>query len=180
VGASGWQYFTPYREDVAVALEELRQKVFREKSYGDPVLKTDFLEQLKANLSPEELKAFEAQFAQHAELLQGMQEQLEGMQGQQADAETIDELLEMCAESGTHSILDIMQGLSDGPEFGTAFPMPDDVKRGLYGTATPTHDQVEAKMHERADELERWSCWYVIVYKDGRPDEIYFEGCSGD
>jgi hypothetical protein len=173
VGASGWQYFTPYREDVAVALEDLRQRVFREKSYGDPVLKTDFLEQLKANLPPEQLKAFEAQFAQHAELLKGMQ-------GQQAEAETIDELLEMCAESGTHSILDIMQGISDGPGFGTAFPMPDDVKRDLYGTTTPTHEQIEAKIHERADELDRWSCWYVTVYKDGKPNEIYFEGCSGD
>jgi hypothetical protein len=173
VGASGWQYFTPYREDVAVALEELRQKVFREKSYGNPMFKADFLDQLKASMPPDQLKAFEAQFAQHTELIKGMQVP-------QAEAETIDELLEMCAEDGTHSILDIMQGVSEGPEFGTAFPMPDAVKRDLYGTTTPTREQVDAKMHERADDLERWSCWYVIVSKNGKPDEIYFEGCSGD
>jgi hypothetical protein len=27
---------------------------------------------------------------------------------------------------------------------------------------------------------DRWEGIYIIVYKDGQPDEIYFEGCSGD
>lgn len=33
MGASGWNYYVPYQEDLAVALEQLRQRVFQEGEY---------------------------------------------------------------------------------------------------------------------------------------------------
>jgi len=170
MGASGWHYFTPYRVDVAEALETRRQDVFRRKDYGDPVLRMKIAPGDLPRLPP----AREA-FEQLASL-----QSAGGFDGV-PEADSIDELLEQCAEQGTHSILDIAGGLSDGPDFGTAFPMPGHVMLDLYGTNRPTREQVEAKIHERGDELDRWQCWYVIVHDTaGRPSEIYFEGCSGD
>jgi hypothetical protein len=33
MGSSGWSYFTPYQEDIAQALQELRQRVFEAGEY---------------------------------------------------------------------------------------------------------------------------------------------------
>ena len=171
MGASGWHYFTPYREDVGAALEALRQDVFRRKDYGDPALNMKVSPADLARLPPAAREAFENL----------MRLQVAGGFDGAPEADSIDELLEQCAEEGTHSILDISGGLSVGPDFGTAFPMPDDVKLDLYGTTRPTRPQVEARIHERGDDLGRWQCWYVIVHDAaGNPTEIYFEGCSGD
>jgi hypothetical protein len=177
MGASGWNYFTPYRDDVGQALQELRERVFREKAYGDPALSDmPFPPAALAALPPEQRAAFEAMLAERNKLL----EPLRALEAQRPEPRTIEELLEQQAESGTHSILDITEGLSDGPDFGTAFPMPQDMLRELFGTLQPTHEQVEAKAMERSEDLDRWQCWYVVVYRDGAPSEMYFEGCSGD
>ncbi len=33
MGSSGWSYYTPYKEDIAEALQDLRQRVFEEGEY---------------------------------------------------------------------------------------------------------------------------------------------------
>jgi hypothetical protein len=93
--------------------------------------------------------------------------------------ETIEELLEMVAEDGTHSILDIEQ---TGPrrEFGVAAPMPAARMRRFFGSEQPTRDQVEANWGDASEELDRWQAYYVTIYRDGKPDEYAFIGCSGD
>jgi hypothetical protein len=93
--------------------------------------------------------------------------------------ETIEELLEMVAEDGTHSVLDIEQ---TGPSrtFGIAAPMPARRISHLFGTEQPTHEQVEEKWGDASEELDRWQAYYVTVYRDGRPHEYAFIGCSGD
>ena len=94
---------------------------------------------------------------------------------------SIEELLEAAAESGTHSILDI-QHTASGADFGVAWPAPGDVVRQVYGTERPSRVQVEVREGRisEAMELERWQAVYVLVYDQGRPAEIYFEGASGD
>lgn len=93
--------------------------------------------------------------------------------------ETIDELLEMVAEDGTHSVLDIQQ---TGPEleFGIAAPMPSRRIAQFFGTEQPTHGQVEGSWADAAEGLDRWQAYYVTVYRDGQPHEYAFIGCSGD
>jgi hypothetical protein len=39
---------------------------------------------------------------------------------------------------------------------------------------------VESVPSDIGENLERWQAVYFIVYKDGQPHEIRFEGCSGD
>jgi hypothetical protein len=93
--------------------------------------------------------------------------------------ETIEELLEMVAEDGTHSVLDIEH---TGPrrEFGVAAPMPARRIREFFGSEQPTHEQVEQMWGDVSDELDRWQAYYVTVFKDGKPHEYAFIGCSGD
>lgn len=93
--------------------------------------------------------------------------------------ETIDELLEMVAEDGTHSILDIERTASR-KEFGAAIPLPDRDAKRHFGTERPDHDQVESNWAAVAENLERWEAHYVAVWKDGEPHEYAFIGCSGD
>jgi len=93
---------------------------------------------------------------------------------------SIKALLKQRGGEGTHSILDITEGISPTRKFASAFPMPDDIKLKEFGTLQPTREQVEAADMLSAEDLDRWECWYAIVYKDGQPSEIYFEGCSGD
>lgn len=93
--------------------------------------------------------------------------------------ETIDELLEMVAEDGTHSVLDIQQ---TGPEreFGIASPMPAKTIEELFGSNRPTHEKVEELWLDAAEGLDRWQAYYLTVYRDGQPHEYAFIGCSGD
>jgi hypothetical protein len=169
MGASGWHYFTPFQEDIGQALEDLRQRVFESGEYGK-----------RRDVSRMSVKNLAAQPPATRLAYLKSQEALEAGSAHLPEPQTIEEALEQAAESGTHSILDVSEGLSDGPDFGTAFPMPDHVKLDLYGAIRPTGEQVEAKLMEPSDELGRGQCWYVIVYKDGVPSEIYFAGCSGD
>ncbi|QDT26908.1 hypothetical protein Enr10x_22200 [Gimesia panareensis] len=95
--------------------------------------------------------------------------------------QTIDELLEQCAEAGTHSLLDI-DHLSPTPEPGAATPLSEEDLQTLFGTTTPTKSQVEAvvaegKLHERC---ARWQAVYFAVYEEGEPVELVFVGVSGD
>lgn len=55
----------------------------------------------------------------------------------------------------------------------------------IFGTDQPTHKMVE-KWSTRIDPptakplYERWEGIYILIYKDHKPVEIYFEGTSGD
>jgi hypothetical protein len=43
MGASGWWYFTPYRDDPKEALRELQDRVFAARDYGNPLFKGTFI-----------------------------------------------------------------------------------------------------------------------------------------
>jgi hypothetical protein len=92
---------------------------------------------------------------------------------------SIEALLEQCAEEGTHSILDIDR-ISEAPDFGAAAPMPGSMVTELYGTSKPSRADIETRHGAATEEMARWQAYYTLVYKDGQPVEIYFEGVSGD
>ena len=99
--------------------------------------------------------------------------------GPGGEPQTIEELLEMVAEDGTHSILDI-EHVGPRLDFGVAAPLPASRVARVFGSPQPTHDQVEANWGAIADGLERWQAYYLTVYRDGQPAEYAFIGCSGD
>ena len=198
MGATTWNYFTPYDDDAGAALQRLREQVFREGRYE------------RFTLPPEELESFQekpgvvdpsAPLEKQMQMQEGetflqwaarIQKFADGIGGgtpktepdYSKKPETIDELLEEQGESGTHSILDI-QRVSDEPDFGAVSPMPTERLREIFGTDKPTRKMVESKQgdYELVEDplvSERWQGVYFTVYRDSRPDELFFMGTSGD
>jgi len=171
MGASGWHYFTDYQADPGAALQKLRREVFEKGEYGETRNWEEMVKGMEAaGMDVKQLKV----------ILQQRQ-QMDAARAL-AKPRTIEEALDQAAEEGTHSILDIMAGVSKVPQFGTAFPAPDAWLMQAYGTTRPTRAQVEGAGFEPAEELERWSAVFfpVAETKEGPPRWWYFEGCSGD
>ena len=82
--------------------------------------------------------------------------------------------------SGTHSILDITNGVSATPQPFTVSALTDDQLLGLFGTITPTGEQVAAATWDICEHRERWYGAYVVSFDAGKPTEIHFMGFSGD
>jgi hypothetical protein len=91
---------------------------------------------------------------------------------------SIEEAFDDADADGTRSILDLDR-ISDEPEFGAVTPVPDDVLQELYNTIHPTREMVERNM-DFLDDIDRGHGVSIILYKDGKPDEIFFAGYSYD
>lgn len=202
MGATTWNYFTPYDEDILAALQRLRAEIFRTRKYQRFVATDEeieeeeaFNQQVESMMFDPEKTLFPKPGEDKDEWAGRVHGQLEGMLPKDSDPRThehdtqkpigsIDELLEEQGESGTHSILDI-QGVSDEPEFGAVSPMPADELVELFGTDKPTRKVVEEKLGdydlvEHPLVSERWQGIYFTVYQDGKPHELFFMGTSGD
>lgn len=91
---------------------------------------------------------------------------------------SIDEAMDDADADGTRSILDL-DHISDEPEFCAATALPPDQLEGLFGTDQPTRKMIEDNQ-ELFETIERGQGIYLIAYKNGRPDEIFFAGYSFD
>jgi hypothetical protein len=173
MGASGWYYVVPYEADIDAALQKLRQDVYDRGEYyrespesGYPEMTE---EEYRATLDPNQWD-------------DGPNESI--MEGFRAAKERPvpvdpDTLVAAQPESGTHSIIDISEGVSAGPELLTVSPLADDELLALAGTVTPTSEQLRTVGLLGADR-GRWVGTYVVSYLDGQPHEIHFSGYSGD
>ncbi len=175
MGATGWTYSVPYQPDIGAALQSLREKVFREGNYYKPwEINKRFLEELESK-SQDQLSDSEK------EQLRILRD-IPLIDPPDPLPATIDELLEYNAESGTHSVIDIFD-VSDQADLGIAAPVPEEILLACFGTARPAREQADPypeSFMKFTETLERWTAVYFIVYKNGHPDEIVFEGCSGD
>jgi hypothetical protein len=61
---------------------------------------------------------------------------------------------------------------------GAVAPFPDEVLLELYGTTRPTRQMIEQGAD--SEYIERGQGVYIVVYREGRPDEICFAGYSYD
>ncbi|WP_231157691.1 hypothetical protein [Streptomyces sp. CNZ748] len=147
MGASEWDYYVPYQEDLDAALQKLRREVFESGDYhwvdGDKWLAKDSTEPLPQSL---------------------------------------DELWdhELVQEAGTHSILDVLRvlGPDDTPDHRTVEPVTGEEARELLGTDVLTRAHVkDFDVFPRS----RWVGRCAVLHDDdGKPQEIYFWGHSGD
>ena len=180
MGATTWNYFVRYEANTEAALQCLREKVFRDGEYESGRVTPD---QVRA--AYEQLIAQSSNPAVARQQIEQVMEQLRPlMPPEPPKAKTIEELLEQRAESGTHSILDI-QRVSQEPDFAAVSPLPPEELVKLFGADKPTRKTVEDKLGdydlvEHPMVSERWQGIYFVVYRDGKPDELYFMGTSGD
>jgi hypothetical protein len=79
---------------------------------------------------------------------------------------------------GTRSILDI-EGIGNAVEIGIAAPLDDEVLEDLYETTKPTHQMIESNM-DFFEKVDRGEAIFIVVYKNGKPDELFFAGYSFD
>jgi hypothetical protein len=91
---------------------------------------------------------------------------------------SIEQAMQAAGADGTRSILDI-ERVGDEPDFGAAVPLDDAMLIDFYDTTEPTHEMVESNL-DVFDQIERGQAVYVIVYRDGQPDELFFAGYSCD
>lgn len=109
---------------------------------------------------------------------------------------TINEIKMYFDVEGTHSIIDVDR-IGPGNNNDTFIDaLSEEELLELLGTTTPTReDLLKAKSDFKLDQEAFWrwveitqlfnylsDCYgfYIIIYKDGQPDEIYIEGASGD
>src|SRR3954454_20748677 len=163
MGASGWNHFVPYDDDVDGALQQLRR---------DVLARGDFLRHYAA---PAGFK-----LPLWLRLLMGVAGIASAVKRRRLmKLGNPDLAAEAAGEGGTHSVLDVV-GTSRIRAGGHATRAPARVLEEVYGTATPTRADVERHAGELDERLDRGEAYYVVVYRDGRPDELYFEGNSGD
>jgi hypothetical protein len=91
---------------------------------------------------------------------------------------SIEDAMEDAAEEGTRSILDL-DHVSDEPEFCAVAPLPNEMLDELYGTTQPSRAMVEPNM-DFLEDIERGQGVHIILYNDGKPEEICFAGYSFD
>ena len=153
MGGEPYYYFVKYKSDIDAALQELRDREFNAGRYN-PVFPDLFrLFPLRPD-SP-------APGPQH---------------------NSIQEALESTDADGTRSILDI-DHVSEEPDFCAAAPLPPEELERLFGTEQPTSEMIRRSVEETGELfeiLQRGQCAYIIAYKDGRPDELFFAGYSFD
>jgi hypothetical protein len=171
MGASGWRYTTPYDSDIEAALLRLQEDVFERGDYYKP---WEERRSYRDSILAKPLDKLEDHERRYLRALKNFP-----IRDENFVPSSIRDLLRNNAESGTHSILDIF-GIADEPTFGAATPVPAEELVRVFGTTQPTVEQVESVPSDIGEDLERWHSVYFIVYKDGQPHEIRFEGCSGD
>jgi len=79
---------------------------------------------------------------------------------------------------GSRSILDL-DHVAEARKFGVVAPLRGKVLLRLFGTTQPTREMVEMNdgFFEYAD---RGKGIYIVLYKNGEPDEVLFAGYSFD
>jgi hypothetical protein len=164
MGASQWAYAVPYQPDIETTLQDLRQKIFRSGNYYTRAAFTQRLLNEVPNL-PMGVRLRE-------------QLSLRRLRRQPAP-QSIEALIQMNGEEGTHSILDI-QAVSATAQFGTVSPLTDQQLLTIFSTTTPTREMVTDKLDQCCELRRRWEGLYIITYQDERPSEICFAGFSGD
>ncbi len=180
MGASGWSYYTPYKEDRAQALQELRQRVFEEGDYQQGWLYEEVPEEVFEELDELELDDWNQAPQKLLETFAQILERKHIRADLPSAPQTIDELVDRNGYNGTHSILDI-DHIASQPEFRAAIPFPEEKLLEYFGTDRPTRAMVEKVDAEYSLYvfLERWQATFIIIYQDGVPSEIFFTGYSG-
>lgn len=91
---------------------------------------------------------------------------------------SIEEAIAASDADGTRSILD-MNRVGERPDCGIVVPLATKRLKELCGTQQPTREMIEQNM-DFYEGIERGHGIYIIVYKDGKPSEIFFAGYSYD
>jgi hypothetical protein len=174
VGSSSWHYCVDYRPDVAAALEQLRYEVYQ---YG-----TFYREPRDADLDLTE-EEFRAQLGPADPHDDGMQEAIlaDWRNRRRVPPPTgPDSLCRAQPHSGTHSVIDMINGVSPVPAFAAVSALTDEELLSAFGTTTPDSAAVRDWAEANKGLRPSWFGTYIVGYRDGVPERLHFFGFSGD
>jgi hypothetical protein len=152
MGASSWQYYVPFQEDLDTALHHLKERVLADGNYYWPLEGDSCPWPDLRSPRPQTLEELDALLAEN-----------DWLQSQ-----------------GTHSILDMERVIDadEDVEQRTVEPVPADDVQELTGRDMLTRADVHL-IGRLAD--KRWFGRCVALHdEEGEPSEIYFWGFSGD
>lgn len=93
---------------------------------------------------------------------------------------SLDALIENMPESGTRSILDMLK-VSDNPEILAVSPFPLEELTEILGTGKPNHKVVATHLGDLVQAIgARGEGRFIVVYKENKPNELFFFGISID
>lgn len=169
MGASGWSYFVPYQEDVRLALQQLKEQVFAEGDHY-PIAWYQYLlsHPINTDDDPEYQEEFRAELRTFLE------------NAEKNPPKSIEELLERNGLDGTHSILDMTEGISEDFRWFSITRLPEESIVTIFGSDKPSRSQIEDRKKDLFLVLGRAYGLYLIAYENDQPSEIFFIGVSGD
>jgi len=150
MAATSWQHIRPFSGNVERTLEQLRLDVFAARTFY---------------LSDEPA--------------------LIGAQGRGALATcaprpvTIADALGRNGDEGTHSVLDITEGVVDRPTFGAVSPLARELVARCFGSARPTLFEVLMADFDAVDVCAPGTGRYFVIAESGEPTLVVFVGCTG-
>jgi hypothetical protein len=181
MGATNWEIYVPYQEDISKALEAARKTTFDLGHYRKPYAEIDLLYQANFFKTTDEerdslIKEYGLDVFREPIARMGI-ETFEGWLNAANHAlqvETIEELtcLAVLSSDGTSSVLDI-NSLTNASSVSS-----EDILRWFH-TSTPTRQQFE-QCEQTYDDIDRGEARYLIVYEAETPSEILFFGYSWD
>lgn len=177
MGASSWHYVVPYRDNPEEALQQLRDEVFASGKYG-AVRKFDGMLPLFWRMRGSAKFLFLI-FYIAAKACYALDSTARWVARGCRGPRSIEEAVELAAESGTHSILDIAS-CGHTPDFGLAVPLSPARMRRLFGADRPTADDFDRVIWAAGEDLERCHCVCFPLYEDDKPVKLVFVGCTGD
>lgn len=204
MGASEWRYFTPYQPDIQQALQQLRENVYRQgRYYMRPAFWRTMTFEEYLPPDPDLTENDRAYYFESFQNLQALKEptsietliEWNGEEGTHSILD-MDEVVDRPLEPATlkewqrdfcppgegqwPAILEYMNSDEFRNRYGKVYPLLERQLLDLFNTLQPTHQKIEEMRFEIGQMRDHGVGLYIIVYRDGEPEEIYFSGFSGD
>lgn len=191
MGGVDWSYVVPYQEDIAKALQALRQEVMNGGEYerlDDALYGLSEIESMGILTTEDEQERQSLLMEYSMQPLNvliervgigGLREEVQSL----INAPKLSSLAELEAllclsTEGTKSILDI-RSIASEPGPGAAAALTSQELLRLFGTEKPTRNAIESNPGF-LDAIGRGEGVYIIAYQDDKPHEIFFAGYSYD
>lgn len=180
MGATYWEAITPYEDSPEQALRKAQVRFFREAGYDLPKYLARRIEDMTQSVrsceedDPYDLLGFYSNALDHFKqmMARGVPEEPEAQ---------IDLLRRIEETSGdwVGNILD-MTTVSQDQEPGSVQRLSPERMEQVFGTASPTLQEVRKGMANLADSIHRGTAVCLPVYEDGQPVSWFFAGYSVD
>ena len=150
MGATSWQHIRTFSGDVERTLEQLRSDVFSSGAF----------------------------YFGDEPVLVGAGER-GTIVNRAARPATIADALEWNGDEGSHSVLDITEGIATRPTWAAMSPLAPELAERCFGNARPSLFEVLMSDFDAADVCGPGSGRYFVIAEPGQPALVVFVGCTG-